>query len=333
MYLRTGVCDSLLPRIDLYGDLSVKKSITSTLDRLKSFVVNNYKKLGKILLMVAALVALSSVSLLILSAFGIIYFEDGMQINMGLFSQFRNAWYGWMIIILVQVVITTLLCFIPGASMAFIMLLGAIYGENQASAFLIAFIGVMLSSLLMYFTGRFGGYAICTKLLGKEDCERASRLLNNRGVVFFPIMMLFPMFPDDALVMIAGTLKMSLKWFVPSIVVCRGIGIATIIFGLGNIPFDSFTTPWHWIAFISVCAIGIVAVFWSANKLSLYLEKRSAAGSNTATGDVAEISEDEVAEEITEEPVEETEQEPALEVDEVTEETADETLEEQAVVE
>lgn len=305
MYFRTGVCDSSLPRIDLYGDLSVKKSLTSALERLKNFIVNNYKKLGKLLLMVAALVALSAVSLLILCAFGIVYFEDGMQINMGLFSQFQNAWYGWIIIILVQVVITTLLCFIPGASMAFIMLLGAIYGENQASAFLIAFIGVMLSSLLMYFTGRLGGYAICTRLLGKEDCERASRLLNNRGVVFFPVMMLFPMFPDDALVMIAGTLKMSLKWFVPSIVVCRGIGVATIIFGLGNIPFDRFTTPWHWIVFISVCAIGIVAVFWSANKLSLYLERRSTSA-DTASEPPAESVAEESAEPVTEAATEES---------------------------
>ena len=180
-------------------------------------------------------------------------------------------------------VITTLLCFIPGASMAFIILLGAIY-SSQMTAFLLAFIGVMLSSLIMYLTGRFGGYAICTKLLGKEDCEKASRLLNNRGVVFFPVMMLFPLFPDDALVMIAGTLKMSLKWFIPSIAVCRTIGIATIVFGLGNVPFDQFTTIWHWIIFILICAIGIIAVFWAANKLSLYLEKKSTCADTVENG-------------------------------------------------
>ena len=244
------------------------------LKKIKDAIVNNRKKIGKLLLMILSLVALSAAAMLILYAFGIIYFEDGMQINMQLFSEFQNSWYGWIIVIAVQVVITTLLCFIPGASMAFIVLLTAIY-PSQLTAFLIAFIGVMLSSLLMYLTGRFGGYAICTKLLGKEDCEKASRLLNNRGVVFFPVMMLFPLFPDDALVMIAGTLKMSLKWFIPSIAVCRTIGIATIVFGLGNIPFDKFTTIWHWAGFILVCAIGIISVFWAANKLSLYLERRS----------------------------------------------------------
>ena len=62
--------------------------------------------------------------------------------------------------------------------------------------------------------------------------------------------------------------------FFPSIVICRGVAIAAIVFGLGNIPFETFT-HWHWILFISECAIGVVAIFWAANRLSLYLEKRS----------------------------------------------------------
>ena len=212
--------------------------------------------------------------MLILSAFDIIYIDEGIKLNAELFDQFKNSWYGWLIVIFIQIVITTVLCFIPGASMAFIILLGALY-PTQWQAFLIAFIGVMTSSFLMYFTGRIGGYHICKKLLGEKDCEKASDLLNNRGVVFFPIMMLFPIFPDDALTMIAGTLKMSLKWFIPSIVVGRSVGIATIVFGLGNIPFDKFTTVWHWLGFFFVCAAFIVLVFFLANKLSLYLEKKN----------------------------------------------------------
>ena len=252
----------------------MKNSSESAFIKVKNFVADNYKKIGNILLVAAILVALSIGALLLLSAFDIVYYHDGVQINEHLFDRLLNTWYSWIIIILVQVVVTTLLCFVPGASMGFIILLSHIF-PNKLGAFLVAFCGVMLSSLLMYCAGRIGGYAICAKLLGKEDCAKASKLLNNRGVVFFPIMMLFPIFPDDALVMIAGTLRMSLRWFIPSIVVGRGIGIATIVFGLSNIPFETFTTPWHWILFISECAIGILAIFWVANKLSLYLEKRN----------------------------------------------------------
>ena len=240
---------------------------------IKGFWERNKKKIVSVLVMVASVVALSVVAMLILWAFGVIYFNDGIQINAELFDSFKNAWYGWLIVLAIEVLITTVLCFIPGVSMAFILLLQAMY-ENPWHAFALAFIGVMLASLLMYLTGRYGGYRICEKLLGKEDCEKASQLLNNKGAVYFPIMMLFPMFPDEALTMVAGTLKMSLKWFVPSVVIGRGIGIASIVFGLGNIPYDKFTSIWHWVAFIAACAIVVVAVFYAAYRFNKFLEKR-----------------------------------------------------------
>ena len=74
--------------------------------------------------------------------------------------------------------------------------------------------------------------------------------------------------------MIAGTLKMKLNWFIPSIVFGRGIGIATIVFGLAVIPYDKFTTPWHWIGFILICIIGLAIVFFAAHLFNKYLEKK-----------------------------------------------------------
>ena len=257
----------------------MKKSSESAIRKLKKFLADNYKKIGKSILVLTVLVALSIGALLLLSAFDIVYYDDGLHMTPRteeLIHGFINTWYGWIIIILVQVVITILLCFVPGVSMMFIMFLASI-SPTKLAAFIITFIGVIITSIVMYFTGRLGGYTICAKLLGKDDCRKASRLLNDRGVVFFPLMMLFPIFPDDALVMIAGTLRMSLKWFIPSIVVCRGIGVAAIVFGVSGLQhiFDKFTTPWHWAIFITECVFCILAIFWMANKLSRYLEKRS----------------------------------------------------------
>ena len=239
-----------------------------------AFLQKNKKILINGLSLILVFVLISFVSLLILCAFDIVYFDDGVNINIELFDQFKNSWYGSVIVLLVQVVLTTLLCFVPGFSMAFIILVQALF-DSIWQSFAVAFTGVMLSSLIMYLTGRFGGYKLCQKILGQKDCERASELLNNKGAVYFPLMMMFPMFPDDALVMIAGTLKMSLKWFIPSIVLGRGIGVVTIIFGLGNIPYDKFTTPWHWIIFVGVCAIGVVSVFYLAYRFNKYLENRN----------------------------------------------------------
>lgn len=236
-------------------------------------IAKKYEKLTRILLMLVICLMISLISMALLYAFGVIYFDEGIQINKELFDYFSTSWYGCIIVVLAQVIITSLLSFVPGASMAFIMLLQTLY-ENSVTAFIVAFSGVMLSSLMMYLIGRFGGYNLGKIIIGEEDCEKACELLNNKGLIYFPMMMMFPVFPDDALVMVAGTLKMSLKWFIPSIVIGRGIGVFTIIFGLSIVPFDRFTSIWHWVAFIALCAILIVAVFFAANKFNKFMEKK-----------------------------------------------------------
>ena len=232
-----------------------------------------HKRLTKVLIMILVLCLISYLSLLIMYLFGIIYFDDGIQISLSLFEKFSKTWHGCLIIILAQVIITSLLSFIPGTSMAFIVLLQGLY-KNPVVAFIVAFAGVMASSLMMYIIGRFGGYSVSKKILGEEDCKKASELLNNKGNIFFPMMMMFPIFPDDALIMIAGTLKMSLKWFIPSVIIGRGIGVATIVFGITLVPFDKFTSIWHWILFVIVCLIFMAFVFYMANKFNKYMEKK-----------------------------------------------------------
>lgn len=261
------------------------KNNTKTKKDMSAF----YKKLLRIMLMLGIFLLISLFSAVLLYLFGVIYYDEGIQINRELFAYFSTTWYGCIVIVLAQVVITSLLSFVPGASMAFIMLLQTLY-EKPIVAFIVAFSGVMLSSLMMYLIGRFGGYNLGKRIIGEEDCERASELLNNKGLIYFPMMMMFPVFPDDALVMVAGTLKMSLKWFVPSIVFGRGIGVATIVFGLSIVPFDKFTAWWHWVLFILACAIGIFLVFFAANRFNKYMEKKRAA--QKPADEIAEQSEE-----------------------------------------
>ena len=237
------------------------------------FLKRNKAAIFKFALMLLTVILISTVTFLLLMAFGVVYFDDGMQFNLELFEAFRSSWYGWIIVILLQTILSMLMCIVPGASMAFILLSQALYPTSW-EAFILSFTSVMTSSAVMYIVGRFGGYKICTHILGTEDCEKSLTLLRNKGTVYFPLMMMFPIFPDDALVMIAGTLKMSLKWFIPSIVIGRGIGIATIIFGLSLVPFDKFTTVFHWIAFVLICLVLVVLVFWGANKLNVHMENK-----------------------------------------------------------
>lgn len=233
------------------------------------------KKILEILIMVLGMIAISVVSLIILCAFDIIYFEDGIQFNEKLFNSFKNSWYGCLMFIIFQTLVTVLLCIVPGVSMAFIILCTKLY-DNPWLAFSISFSSVLISSFAMYITGRFGGYKLCERILGKEDCDKSLDLLTTKSTVFFPLMMIFPVFPDDALVMMAGTIKMKMKWFIPSILIGRGIGILTIVFGFSFIPFEEFTTFYDWIVFITVCIVWIFIIFHFANKLSKKLESKRA---------------------------------------------------------
>lgn len=241
---------------------------------MKKFLAKYKKALINGLLTLLIFIGISVIAMLILWACGVIYIDDGMQINIHIFDSLKNSWLGAALFIVLQVICTTVLCFLPGTTMMFIVLGQTLY-PDPVVAFAIVFTGVVISSTAMYLTGRFGGYKICVKMLGEEDCERATTLLRDKGTVFFPIMMLFPMFPDDALVMVSGTLKMKLGWFFPSIIVGRGIGIATIIFGLSIVPFEKFTQPWHWIAFVLICAILVVAVFIFALKFNKFMQNRN----------------------------------------------------------
>lgn len=240
---------------------------------MKEFFIKYKGAILKLLMVVLACILVSFLALLILYLFGIVYFDHGMKINANVFEDFQDNWYGITLSILFFVLVTMALSFVPGKSTALTIIYQAVF-NHPWKAFLIVFIGIEIASILMYLIGRFGGYKICKKILGEKDCERASNLLNHKGVIYFPLMIVFPLFPDDALVMLAGTFKMSLKWFIPSIVLGRGIGVATVIFGLALIPFDRFTSFWHWFLFVFILLTLIAFVFYLAHLLNKFLESR-----------------------------------------------------------
>ena len=241
---------------------------------MKDFLRKNKRLIVRSFLTLGILVLFSFFAAILLIALGVLYYDGGIQFNIHIFDEFASSYAGILLFFVMQVVCTTVLCFLPGTTMMFIVL-GQTLFPNPLTAFLIVFSGVIVSSTTMYLTGRFGGYRLCSRILGREDCDRAIGLLRDRGTVFFPVMMLFPMFPDDALVMISGTLKMKLSWFFPSIILGRGVGIATIIFGLSIVPFEKFTEPWHWVVFVALCAIGVVAIFLGALRFNRFMHNRN----------------------------------------------------------
>ena len=223
---------------------------------MKEFFSKRKKYILDGLLVLGVLIGTAIISIIILSALNIISFDGGITFNAALFES-----------------LTILLCIFPGVSMAFIILCTTLY-PDPLEAFLISYISVIIASFTMYFIGRFGGYKICVKMLGEKDCQKASELLEVKSIVYFPLMMLFPAFPDEALTMIAGTIKMKLRFFAPSVLLCRGVGIFTIVYGINIIPFKEFNGLYDWIVFITVCLVWVYIILHNANKLSRKIESK-----------------------------------------------------------
>ena len=136
--------------------------------------------------------------------------------------------------------------------------------------FLICFGSVVITSVVMDLIGRFGGNKAIVKILGKEDYEEAKDLIQEKGMIYVPVMYLLPIFPDDAICMVSGATKMNFWVHFAEIVLCRGIGCATIIFGVQIIPpqVSSFTST----NIVEYLRVGILIIAYLG--LLLYLTRR-----------------------------------------------------------
>lgn len=105
-------------------------------------------------------------------------------------------------------------------------------------AFLLSYIAIMLGSLFNFWLGRKAGRKFLHWIAGEEKTNKWIALMSEGKYVFF-LMMLFPMFPDDILCVVAGLTNMSFTFFVWTNLLCRAIGIGgTVLFGSGTIiPF------------------------------------------------------------------------------------------------
>ena len=179
----------------------------------------------------------------------------------------------WAIIVFIalRVVATIFLSFMPACSMMFDLLSLATFSYLPPVAiFGICFASVVITSVVMDLIGRFGGNKAIVKILGQEDYDEAKGLVQEKGMVYVPVMYLLPIFPDDAICMVSGATKMNFWVHLLEIILCRGIGCATIIFGVQIIPSEvsSFTShnPLDYIR------IGVLILAYLS--LLLYLARR-----------------------------------------------------------
>ena len=133
------------------------------------------------------------------------------------------------------------------------------------------------------------------KLIGENNYLEATNLLKEKGTVYLPFMYLLPIFPDDALCMVAGMIKLKFPLHLIYICLCRGIGIATIVFGFSVIPFSEFDGVYDYLVLIAVILVYVFVLFkitrWLDKMYSKYLKRKQEKELTKQNDDSNEIKE------------------------------------------
>ncbi len=137
-------------------------------------------------------------------------------------------------------------------------------------AMILSLISILIASYVAFFIGRFLGEKVVSFLIGKELCEKYSKLLYDKGKYLFFLMMLFPFFPDDILCMVAGMTTMKLSFFTFTMLISRPLAIIpTCYLGGGTIiPYSG----WGLIVW-GILIIIMIVLFILSYKYQAQIEK------------------------------------------------------------
>lgn len=144
--------------------------------------------------------------------------------------------FSFIVFVVLQILQTTILQ-IPAI---FVTIAGTLVFGTWTTFFL-SFIAVMVGSIIMFWIGRKAGKKFLNWLVGKEEADVWFKRMSHGKYLYF-LMMLFPMFPDDILCVVAGMTNMSFAYFFWTNMIARSLGIAcTVFFGSGAvIPFHGW---------------------------------------------------------------------------------------------
>ena len=249
---------------------------------MKKWIKNHKKQLIQLLIALGIGFVISGVFLLIFYLTGVIQFENGFHFNAELFNELRNKPTLYIVFVIVMAISGTLLCMNPVGSGVFVWLGIALFGANW-KCFIATLSGCLLSYIMIDALGRFGGSKLIIKIFGKEEYDKTNDLINEKGMVYVPIMYLLPLFPDDFICLCVGSMKM--KWWLHMLygVIGKSVGIATVVFGVSIIPKNLFLpicadNIYNWFVLIACLIVYITTLFkiarWIDKKLSAYLEAR-----------------------------------------------------------
>ena len=212
--------------------------------------MKNWLKLCFVLIIFALI---SVITYLILRACGIADIDSLRKLILD------SKQYGILTFLLIEILLFVLFCFVPVLNTAIVVLGCILFGAKIS--FFISWIATIFSSIILFFLGDKFGEKIAIKLIGKKELENAQDLIDSKSKLLLPIVFTFPIFPDDALCIVAGMTKMKFSFFLIITIIFRGIdNLIVCFFGGGFIPWSELSTL-DWIILINVIIVDIYLLF------------------------------------------------------------------------
>ena len=169
-----------------------------------------------------------------------------------------NGWVVYVVIWLIMFLQVTVLN-VP----AYVILSASVSVGIQTLSF--TYLSVVLSAYMVgcvvaYWIGRkFGKKAVKWCAGSEEDYDKWSTVLNKRGKWWYLATVIFPMFPDDILCIVAGAVKFDFGFYFGANLLGRSVGLVTMLLFLKLVGTTGGGFPYMLIVWAVVLVLEIVA--------------------------------------------------------------------------
>ena len=164
--------------------------------------------------------------------------------------------WGFIVLFIIQFLQSTI---VPIPSM--ITTIAGVLVFGAWPCFLVSILAILTGSIISFIMGRYLGKGVIKWIVGEKDFYKFEDKLTKGKYVYF-LMMLFPLFPDDILCLMAGVTNMSFKFFFFTNILTRPISLLCLCFlGSGTlIPFTGWGIPVWIVMIIALIVLMVLSI-------------------------------------------------------------------------
>lgn len=224
---------------------------------------------------------ISIIAVVFMVAFEILFYFDVITNSISDFIASINGWWVYLIIYLVMVVQVSVIplpvyvvinaaIVIPSINLNLTSLSGWIF-------ILVTMLAYMTGVIISYFIGKkYGSKAVKWCAGSEEEYKKWVNVFNSKGKWYYALTVVLPIFPDDLLCIVVGSVKLNFGFYLLVNLVCRFIGLIFMIMSLQFVnSFNDTGFPFTLVGWSIILLILVIFTISLKIKLKNELNNRS----------------------------------------------------------